>query len=164
RLGWHLPGFDDGDWAASSPSSPPSLSSSSSSAGSNGTATATAAGVTFYRTVVPLNIPKGVDAYIAFTLTSPAGSKVRAQLFVNGYQYGRFVPWVGNQVEFPVPPGILDYDGENTVGLSVWSQSTEGAGVEVGWKVTGVVESGFSPLFEGGYLRPGWTRERLAWA
>jgi len=161
RLGWHLPGFDDSDWPTSSPSSP-------TSAETNGTASAAAtgaAGVKFYRTVVPLHVPRGLDAYISFTLTAPAGSKIRAQLFVNGYQYGRFVPWVGNQVEFPVPAGVLDYDGDNTIGLSVWRQSADGdAGVEVGWRVTGVVESGFSPLFEGGYLRPGWSRERLAWA
>jgi hypothetical protein len=66
-----------------------------------------------YRTVVPLDIPAGLDVSLSLVLNSPAGSKLQAQLFVGGYQYGRFVPWVGNQVVFPVPPGILDYHGNN---------------------------------------------------
>jgi hypothetical protein len=77
------------------------------------------AGVTFYRTVVPLDIPAGLDVSLSLMLSIPAGSKLRAQLFVREYQYGRFVPWVGNQIAFPVPPGILDYHGNNTTALAV---------------------------------------------
>jgi hypothetical protein len=31
----------------------------------------------------------------------------------------------------PVPPSVLDYAGDNTVGLSVWSQEAEEAKVNV---------------------------------
>jgi hypothetical protein len=146
RLGWHLPGFNTANWPSSSPS-----------------AGFTGAGIKFYSTVVPLNIPDTLDVSIAFTLSAPATKLLRAQLYVNGYQYGRFFPHVGSQVVFPVPPGILDYKGENTVGVLVWAQSEEGARVDVNWKVLWAVESSWN----GGEtrdLRPGWTRVREAYA
>ncbi|TGO38258.1 hypothetical protein BHYA_0078g00100 [Botrytis hyacinthi] len=150
RLGWHLPGFDDSEWSSASPNN---VSSS--------------AGVTFYRTNVPLAIPTGLDVAISFTLSaSPSNAALRVLLFVNGYQYGRFSPWIGNQVEFPVLPGILNYDGDNVIGLSVWKQEEGGetVGIDVGWKVTGAFASSFEPIFDATYLQPGWTEERLQYA
>lgn len=144
RLGWHLPGFDDSAWNSSSPST-----------GFSG------AGISFYRTTFAMNIPTGVDASFAFVLNAPASRKVRVQLFVNGYQYARFNPWVGNEVRFPVPPGVLNYAGDNTVGLSVWAQSEEGAKVDVRLEQEYAVESSWSSRFESEYLRPRWTAERL---
>lgn len=84
RLGWHLPGFNDRKWASGSPET--GLSE---------------AGAKFYRTVVPLNLPKGMDVSLGFVLNAPVGSKLRAQLYVNGYMFGKFVPWIGNQIVFP---------------------------------------------------------------
>jgi hypothetical protein len=84
RLGWHLPGFDDGAWVSVSP-----------------TTELTGAGANFYRTVVPLDLPRGMDISLGFTLNAPPGSKFRAQLYVNGYQFAKFVPWIGNQILFP---------------------------------------------------------------
>lgn len=148
RLGWHLPGFNDSAWSTSSPST-----------GSTG------AGVKFYRTNLPLDLPTGYDISLAFEFSAPAGSKLRAQLYVNGYQFGRFIPYIGNQVEFPVFPGILDYHGDNTIGLSVWAQDeAEGASVDLGVNVLGVYKSGFDVGFNSTYLRPGWTEERLQYA
>lgn len=98
RLGWHLPSYNDTYWN----------NTTSPSIGKPG------AGVAFYRTVASLDMPAGLDVSLSFVLNSSAGSKLRTQLFVGGYQYGRFVPWVGNQIVFPVPPGILDYQGNNT--------------------------------------------------
>ncbi|KAF2258955.1 putative beta-galactosidase B [Lojkania enalia] len=146
RLGWHLPGFDDSQWESASPS-----------LGFEG------AGLRFYRTVVPLNIPEHSDIALAFILNAPASKKIRVQLFVNGYQYGRFNPWVGNEIRFPVPPGVLKYTGDNTIGLSVWAQSEEGAKVGVDLETEYVVESSWSSRFDADYLRPGWTNERLAY-
>jgi len=140
RLGWHLPGFDDSSWSSSTPET--GLSE---------------AGAKFYRTVVKLDLPRGVDISLGFVLGSPAGSKVRAQLYVNGYMFGKFVPWIGNQVVFPVFPGILDYHGENTIGLSIWAQDAKGGSVSVEWTVLGVVGSAFDPGFEASDLRPGWS-------
>jgi beta-galactosidase GanA len=76
RLGWHLHGYPDSHWN----------NTTSPSTGKSG------AGVTFYRTVVPLDIPAGLDVSLSFVLKSPPGSTLRAQLFVGGYQYGRYVP------------------------------------------------------------------------
>ena len=149
RLGWHLPGFDDSSWNTSSPST-----------GFAG------AGVKFYRTSVPLSVPKGLDVSLAFELTTPEGAAntYRALLFVNGYQYGRFNPWIGHQVTFPVPTGVLNTQGENTVGLAVWSQGVEEAKVDVQLNAMYVAESGYEFGFDGGYLRPGWATEREMYA
>lgn len=146
RLGWHLPGFDDSKWNASTPSI--------------GLSTA---GANFYRTEFPLDLPTGYDVSLAFELSAPAGSILRAQLYVNGYQFGKFIPQIGNQVEFPVFPGVLDYAGNNTVGLSVWAQSEEGASVGVAMSVLGVHASSLDVKFNSTYLRPGWTAERLGY-
>lgn len=147
RLGWHLPGFDDRAWNTSSPST-----------GFKD------AGIYFYRTVVPLKVPKDLDASFAFVLDAPASKNIRVQLFVNGYQYAKFNPYVGNEKKFPVPPGVLNYRGDNVIGLSVWAQSKEGAKVDVKLVQEYAVESSWSSSFDSKYLRPGWTKERLAYA
>jgi len=147
RLGWHLPGFDDSAWNSSAPST-----------GFVG------AGILFYRTVIPLDIPSDVDASFAFVLNAPASDKLRVQLFVNGYQYARFNPLVGNERRFPVPPGVLNYAGDNTIGLSIWSQAAEEAKVDVKLETEYVVESSWSSRFESKDLRPEWTKERLNYA
>lgn len=78
---------------------------------------------------------------------------------------GKFLPYVGNQVEFPVPPGILNYKGENTVGLSVWNQGGEEASVDVSMKVLGVYESSLdTAALDTEYLRPAWEETRLRYA
>ncbi|KAF2016952.1 glycoside hydrolase family 35 protein [Aaosphaeria arxii CBS 175.79] len=147
RLGWHLPDFDDSKWSTSSPST-----------GFSG------AGIQFYRTVVPLNIKDGLDVSLAFVLNAVGSKKIRAQLFVNGYQYGKFNPYVGNERRFPVPPGVLNYNGDNTIGLAVWAQSDEGAKIDIKLETQYAVESSWNSKFDSEYLRPGWTRERLAYA
>ncbi|KAI8269650.1 putative beta-galactosidase B [Colletotrichum sp. SAR11_239] len=99
RLGWHLPGFDDSNWPTASPS--------------EGFDNAT---IRFYRTTVPLSIPAGVDLSVQFELSTPEGnSTTRALLFVNGYQYGRFSPYVNSATRFPVHPGILNFNGDNAI-------------------------------------------------
>jgi len=84
RLGWHLPNFPDSSWSSSTPEI--GLSE---------------AGAKFYRTVAKLDLSRELDVSLGFVLGSPAGTKVRAQLYVNGYMFGKFVPWIGNQVVFP---------------------------------------------------------------
>ncbi|KAF7298956.1 Glycoside hydrolase family 35 protein [Mycena indigotica] len=147
RLGWHLPGFDDSKWAARSPEE----------GITNGT-------IAFFRTTATLAVPEGYDVALQFILSSPPGSILRARLYINGYQYGRYVPQIGNQVAFPVPPGILNLRGTNTIGLSLWSQTAAGAKVNVEWDVLGVAESSFDPGFDAAELQPGWTEGRLAFA
>ncbi|CAJ2507467.1 Uu.00g086530.m01.CDS01 [Anthostomella pinea] len=118
RLGWHLPGFNDNAWASGSPEQG-----------------LTEAGAKFYRTNMPLDLPEAVDVSMAFELNAPEGSKLRAQLYVNGYMFGKFVPYIGHQIEFPVFPGILNYHGNNTIGLNVWAQDAVGASMIIGVSV-----------------------------
>jgi hypothetical protein len=54
-------------------------------------------------------------------------------------------------------PGILDYHGDNTIGLSVWAQDMAGASVSVNWTVIEAVESSLDLGFDSSYLRPGWS-------
>ncbi|GME39701.1 Glycoside hydrolase family 35 [Neofusicoccum parvum] len=147
RLGHHLPGFDDSAWATGSPA-----------AGFEG------ATVRFYRAKVALDVPAGHDAAVHFTLAAADSQKVRVLLYVNGYQFGRFRPEVSTATDFPVPPGVLDFAGENEIALAVWAQEEVGAKVELGWELQGLVRSGLDTRFDGEYLRPGWTEERLAYA
>jgi hypothetical protein len=171
RVGAHLPGFPDGDWAAAG-----------TGTGATTALAVAGAGIRVFRTVVPLRVPDGLDVAVSFRLTAPGtttttnsssgfaptvegySNRVRVLLFVNGYQYGRFNPYIGNQVDFPVPPGILDYNGDNTIAVTVWSQSAEGAEVKVDWNLDYVHASSFDVKFVGDYLRPGWTKDRLSYA
>jgi len=93
RMGWHLPNFPDSSWSSSTPEI--GLSE---------------AGAKFYRTVAKLDLPRDVDISLGFVLGSPAGTKVRAQLYVNGYMFGKFVPWIGNQVVFPGMFSVKDFE------------------------------------------------------
>ena len=131
RAGFHLPGAFS---AASVPWKP--------SAGPVADGVAEA-GIAFFATEFDLNLPSGYDIPLSFTIpntttTTPSGSAVpafRAQLFVNGWQYGKYVNNVGPQTVFPVPEGILNYQGTNYVALSLWSLEAGGAklgGLELG--------------------------------
>lgn len=164
RVGAHLPGYPDEDWT-------PASSSSSAT-----TLAVPGAGIRAFRTVVPLSVPAGLDVSVSFQLSAPGNgstsgtfvseytNQARVLLFVNGYQYGRFNPYIGNQINFPVPTGILNYNGDNTIVVTVWSQSAQGAEVEVGWDLEYVHTTGYDMSFDAGYLRPEWTRDRLAYA
>ncbi|KAL4934561.1 glycoside hydrolase family 35 protein [Aspergillus undulatus] len=169
RVGWHLPGFDDSELDVSEAETSLSF---------------TGATVKFFRTVIPaLDIPSGVDVSISFVFSSSSSNTTitttkgtdssgegntaafRAQLFVNGYQYGRYNPSVGNQIVYPVPPGILDYTGENTIGVAVWAQTEAGAYLELDWRVDYVLGSSLDVRnldVEG--LRPGWDEGRKEFA
>ncbi|KAK6201875.1 hypothetical protein LQW54_009285 [Pestalotiopsis sp. IQ-011] len=159
RAGVHLPGFSDDNFTA---------------VDSNSTLLSLAgAGIRVFRTVVPLSVPAGLDVSVSFRLTAPSNTtfvsdqgytnQLRSLLFVNGYQYGRFNPYIGNQIDFPVPPGILNYNGDNTIAVTLWSQSADGAELSIDWNVEYVHESSYDMLFDGDYLRPNWTEERLDW-
>lgn len=164
RVGMHLPGYPDEQW--------PSTSNST-------TLAVPGAGIRVFRTVVPLSVPAGLDVSISFLFSAPGNgsssstfvptkagysNQVRALLFVNGYQYGRFNPYIGNQINFPVPTGILDYNGDNTIVVTVWSQSGEGVEVKLGWDLEYVHTTGYNMSFDAKSLAPGWTSDRLVYA
>ncbi|KUI73723.1 putative beta-galactosidase E [Cytospora mali] len=86
-------------------------------------------GVRFYSTTFELHVPDGYDVPLSFVFANNTGevAAYRVQLFVNGYQYGKFIPYMGPQSEFPVPEGILNYGGTNYVGLTLWALEEKGA-------------------------------------
>jgi hypothetical protein len=113
-----------------------------------------APGIGFFATQFDLNIPSGYDVPMSFRFTnatsSTNGSSVaayRAQLYVNGWQYGKYVSNVGPQTNFPVPQGILNYNGSNYLGVSLWGLdggATKLDGFEMG--IDGVVWSGLGEV------------------
>ncbi|KAH8666832.1 beta-galactosidase [Xylariales sp. PMI_506] len=86
-------------------------------------------GVGLFVASFDLDIPKGYDIPIAVQLTDDdeAGAAYRIQLFINGWQYGKYIPYVGPQTVFPVPEGILNYHGENWIAVTFWSMEEAGA-------------------------------------
>ncbi|TKX19907.1 putative beta-galactosidase A [Elsinoe australis] len=147
RNGYHLPSAPIDSWTAGSPL--------------NGT---TRAGVQFYGTQFDLDIPSGYTVPLAISFgnsTADTGAgglsrAYRAQIYVNGYQYGKYVHNVGPQDVYPVPQGIWNYKGPNYLGVSLWVLEADGAALSdfkivVGEKVqTGYGEFPNSP--QDGYV------------
>jgi beta-galactosidase GanA len=117
RMGWHLPGFDDRAWTPA-----------------NVPAGAQPAGTSWYRTRFDLNVPKGQDATIgvAFgdTQVPRSPGRYRVLLFVNGWQMGQFIANVGPQRVFPIPEGILNHRGSNSLALAVTSDGGPDSSLE----------------------------------
>ena len=88
-------------------------------------------GVRFYATEFSLELPTPeYDIGLAFTFNNVTGSgsgsgsapaAFRCQLYVNGFQFGKYVNHIGPQTVYPVPEGILNYAGMNYVGVSLWN-------------------------------------------
>uniref|UniRef100_A0A0W0G772 Putative glycoside hydrolase family 35 protein n=1 Tax=Moniliophthora roreri TaxID=221103 RepID=A0A0W0G772_MONRR len=111
RKGWHLPDFDTSSWEDRS------LSDGLPNA---------AAGVGFSITKFKLSIPGGYDVPISFNFDEPFGQAYRALLFVNGWNMGKRIRnfgYIAPQAKFPVHEGILNYQGENTVAVALWSMT-----------------------------------------
>ncbi|MGW1808919.1 beta-galactosidase [Streptomyces sp. NPDC002078] len=104
RAGWSLPGYPDENWnRVSLPT------------------TDTRPGVSWYRTDVNLDLPHGQDTSLGLTFTDDPSRKYRATIFVNGWQVGNYVNYLGPQSTFPVPNGILNPNGSNTIAIAVWN-------------------------------------------
>ncbi|SJX66121.1 related to beta-galactosidase precursor [Sporisorium reilianum f. sp. reilianum] len=101
--GWHLPGYDASHW--------PTASAATAAANSR---------VTFYRTSFDLDVPESVDIGLSFKFAHVGRRRLRAQLYVNGWQMGKYVSNLGPQTVFPVHGGVLEMRGRNEVGVSVW--------------------------------------------
>lgn len=125
RMGWHLPGFDDSQWQTGEPSTG-----------------ITTPGVQFYRTTVTLDVPAGHDLPLSIVFGGESrseGETWRALVFVNGWQYARRLAQYGPQLNFPIPPGIIDPRGENTIAVALWATSQDGARIpSLGLEVQGV--------------------------
>jgi hypothetical protein len=116
-----------------------------------------APGIGFFATEFDLNLPTGWDIPVSFTFTNGtssnstrSGSSVpayRVQLYVNGWQYGKYVSNVGPQTNYPVPEGILNYRGTNYLAVSLWgldagATKIEGLELTVDGEVWGGLEVG----------------------
>lgn len=116
RHGFHQPEPPSADWKTSSP-----LDGLSQS------------GIGFYSTKFDLDIPRGWDVPLYFnfgnnsTTDSSSPPAYRVQLYVNGYQYGKYVSNIGPQTSFPVPEGILNHRGTNWIAVSLWALESGGA-------------------------------------
>ncbi|RDW80818.1 putative beta-galactosidase [Coleophoma crateriformis] len=89
------------------------------------------AGVAFYQAELDLDFPTGYDVPLAFsfgnTTIDGAVADYRAQLWVNGYQFGKYTNNIGPQTNYPVPQGILNYHGKNWLAVEIWAQQANGA-------------------------------------
>ncbi|KAL8719117.1 MAG: hypothetical protein Q9225_003829 [Loekoesia sp. 1 TL-2023] len=135
RQGYHLPGPPSSNWKSAKP-----------------TEGIDAAGVAFYTTHFNLSMPRGYDIPLSFVFTNSSSnatgvSSYRSQLFVNGYNFGRYVNNIGPQTAFPVPEGILNYHGINYLALSLWALDAGGARIQDLQLVsTAVIQSGYGPV------------------
>ncbi|KAI9675235.1 MAG: hypothetical protein M1822_008972 [Bathelium mastoideum] len=145
RQGYHLPNLPSQGWAVASPVA-------------DGLA---GAGVGFYATSFELNVPSGWDVPMSFVFNTSAadsasGPDYRCQLFVNGYQFGKYVNNLGPQTVFPVPEGILNHNGRNDIALTLWALDASGAKVGgLQLEPQRVIKSGYSK--PGLSPMPGWT-------
>ncbi|THV02456.1 glycoside hydrolase family 35 protein [Dendrothele bispora CBS 962.96] len=113
RVGAHLPGFPDDSWNTGSPL--------------DGTSKA---GVNFYRTTFDLPIPDGFDVPVRLLITpSDITSNFRVQIYLNGWQVGKYINDIGPQTVFVLPTGILRRQSTNTLALSLWSLDSQGASI-----------------------------------
>ncbi|KAJ3852093.1 glycoside hydrolase family 35 protein [Lentinula lateritia] len=113
RIGAHLPGYPDDTWTTGS------LLAGISQAGIN-----------FYRTSFELNIPDGFDVPVRLSFTPSAiTSNFRVQIYLNGWQIGKYINNLGPQTVFVLPAGILFRNSTNTLALSLWSLDAEGASI-----------------------------------
>ncbi|MET9218101.1 beta-galactosidase [Streptomyces sp. NPDC003300] len=83
--------------------------------------TDTTPGVSWYTTDVNLDLPKGQDTSLGLTFTDDPSRKYRVEIYVNGWNMGNYVNYVGPQHSFPLPNGVIDPHGRNTVSLAVWN-------------------------------------------
>ncbi|MFD1048360.1 beta galactosidase jelly roll domain-containing protein, partial [Kibdelosporangium lantanae] len=54
---------------------------------------------------------------------------IRALLYVNGWQVGQYINNVGPQHSFPVPTGVLNPHGTNTIAIAVWNTDASTGGL-----------------------------------
>jgi beta-galactosidase len=88
-------------------------------------------GVTWYRTDVALDLPKGQDTSLGIAFKDPPGRRYRATLFVNGWQMGNYIAELGPQRSFPIPNGVIDPHGRNSIVIAVWKTDDTPGGLGV---------------------------------
>lgn len=152
RLGWHLPGFDAGSGAANFSDSTPFDGLDKS-------------GIQFYLTDFSLDIDEDLDVPLGVEFSAASGTVARVMLWVNGYQYGKYVPQLGPQTRFPIPPGVVNNRGTNRLGVSLWAQTDDGAKLDtISLFSYGQYQTSFDFNQAWDYLQPGWNSSREEYA
>ncbi|KAJ5085667.1 hypothetical protein N7532_010438 [Penicillium argentinense] len=145
RLGWHLPGYK-------APNSAGSESPLDGFSGAKGR---------FYMTTFKLDLDKDLDVPIGLQLSAPTNTSASVQIFMNGYQFGHYLPHIGPQTLFPFPPGIINNRGQNKLAISMWALTDEGAQLSrVELKAYGAYRTGFDFNQDWSYLQPQWKDNR----
>ena len=75
-----------------------------------------------------LDLPQGQDTSLGLTISDDPSRKYRAMMFVNGWQVGNYVNYVGPQHSFPIPNGILNPNGTQHASRSPCGTSTARTG------------------------------------
>ncbi|KAG9232521.1 putative beta-galactosidase C [Amylocarpus encephaloides] len=150
RLGWPFPSFV--------PSSP-QFDRSSPFTGIN------SSGIRFYIIAFHLNIDSDLDVPLGIELSTPAGTVTRVMFWINGYQFGKYISHIGPQTRFPVPPGVMNNRGLNTMASSLWAMTDDGAKMDTVKLIEyGKYQTDFNFNHDWSYLQPGWDEGRLAYA
>lgn len=145
RLGWHLPGYT----VPKSAGKETPLDGVSNAAGR------------FYTTTFKLNLDKDLDVPIGLQLGAAANTSAVVQIFMNGYQFGHYLPHIGPQTLFPFPPGIINNRGENSLAISLWALTDVGAQLDrVELVAYEKYRSGFDFDRDWSYLQPRWKDNR----
>jgi beta-galactosidase len=140
RMGWHLPGYKSSKAATSS-------SPLDGVTGAEGR---------FYTTTFKLNLGSDLDVPIGLQLAASDTPAV-VQIFMNGYQFGHYLPHIGPQTRFPFPPGVINNRGENTLAISLWALTDQGASLsQVELVAYGAYRTGFNFNHDWSYLQPQW--------
>ncbi|AEO65317.1 glycoside hydrolase family 35 protein [Thermothielavioides terrestris NRRL 8126] len=148
RQGFHLPGAptSSGGWTA----------------GSSPMKGIGEPGVGFWRAEAELDIPgEQWDVPLSFEFppidTTGAQGRYRAVLWVNGFQFGRYISHIGPQTSVPVPEGILNYHGTNTIAVALWALQPGGARIpSLSLRAGTPVLTGRRPVV--GVAAPAWTQ------
>ncbi|RAH73282.1 glycoside hydrolase family 35 protein [Aspergillus aculeatinus CBS 121060] len=126
-------------------------------------------GLRFWATSFNLRLPAEYDIplSVVFTKTSSSSSSnatedtstasFRSVLYINGWQFGKYVNHIGPQTRFPIPEGIINHNGPNYLALTIWSMDTRPfqlAGLEL--QADAVVQSGYTKpaVVQGGVYTP----------
>ncbi|KAI0128537.1 family 35 glycosyl hydrolase [Xylariales sp. AK1849] len=152
RLGWHLPGFNTSPRSFKLGDSTPFEGLDTS-------------GIHFYTTDFNLDIDDDLDVPLGVEFSAPEGTVARVMFWINGYQYGKYVPHLGPQTRFPVPPGVINNKGKNTIAVSLWAHTDDGAKLdEVSLFSYGQYQTSFKFNRDWSYLQPGWGGNRGQYA
>ncbi|KAH8693577.1 putative beta-galactosidase [Talaromyces proteolyticus] len=145
RMGWHLPGFKpdvSSGWDTRTPYDGVS--------GASGR---------FYITQFTLDIDKELDVPLGLKVNASSLVPAVVYIWLNGYQFGHYLPHIGPQSIFPFQPGIINTrkNSPNTLAISLWALTEQAAALEeVELVEYGKYRSGFNFAQDWSYLQPKW--------